>query len=195
MGQKRKPRFKQCRRFGVNLYGNPKALDRKVSERRRGKPSEYSQQLNEKQKVKAYYNIREKQMHRYYEDAFKREGTTSLHLFRSLESRLDNLVLRMHFASTIFQARQMVGHGHILVNGRRVDIPSYQVRPGDTISLKQASRSNEMFKANFQDNAGAAVPYVCVDENQFSGTYERLPERGEIPIDVEDQLVIEFYSR
>ncbi|WP_329885820.1 30S ribosomal protein S4 [Pseudoramibacter faecis] len=195
MGQKRKPRFKQCRRFGVNLYGNPKALDRKVSEQRRGKPSEYSQQLNEKQKVKAYYNIREKQMRRYYEDAFKREGTTSLHLFRSLESRLDNLVLRMHFASTIFQARQMVGHGHILVNGRRVDIPSYQVRPGDTISLKQASRSNEMFKTNFQDNAGAAVPYVCVDENQFSGIYERLPERGEIPIDVEDQLVIEFYSR
>ena len=98
MGQKRKPRFKQCRRFGVNLYGNPKALDRKVSERRRGKPSEYSQQLNEKQKVKAYYNIREKQMRRYYEDAFKREGTTSLHLSVSiLASSFDEMMRLKNF--------------------------------------------------------------------------------------------------
>lgn len=194
MGQKRKPRFKQCRRFGVNLYGNPKALNHTGDSRRRGKPSEYSQQLNEKQKVKAYYNIKEKQMRNYYEKAFKKEGTTSVHLFRALESRLDTIVLRMHFASTIFQARQMVNHGHILVNGKRIDIPSYQLKPGDEISLKEKSRSNDMFKENFTSEL-SVVPYISVDVDHFKGTFDRLPEREEIPIEVDDQLVIEFYSR
>ncbi|HAT56883.1 MAG TPA: 30S ribosomal protein S4, partial [Veillonellaceae bacterium] len=146
MATNRNPRFKACRRFGINIYGHSKALKRQQSDVRQKKQSEYGQQLAEKQKVKAMYNLLERQFYRYYDKARKMEGIAGANLLFLLETRLDNLVYRAGFARSIRQARQMVNHGLITVNGNRVDIPSFPVRPGQVISLKEEYRSNDMFK-------------------------------------------------
>ena len=192
MAKPKKPRFKVARHLGENVYNHPKALKRGVKPRR--KQSEYSKQLLEKQKLKAYYGILEKQMKRYVERAFKAKGNAGDILVSLLECRLDNIVYRLGFGSTLRQARQMVVHGHIQVNGAKVDKPSFQVKPGDRISLKEKSRSIEMFKENFE-SFGLAVDYLEKDIENFTGRLLRLPMRDEIPINVKDSLVIEFYSR
>ncbi len=195
MATRREARFKLCRRFGVNVFGHAKALNRVKKDQRQKKMSEYGTQLLEKQKVKAYYNLLERQFVRYYDKAKKMQGVTGQNMLILLEQRLDNLVYRIGFGNSIRQARQMVNHGHILVNGRRVDIPSYSCKPGDVIELREASRDNEMFKANFQELKSFDLPYIEKDLENFKGTYVRTPQRDELPIEVNETLIVELYSK
>lgn len=191
------PRFKQARRLGLNVSGHPKAMDRAVKGTSRAdkKLSEYGKQLLEKQRLRAYYGVMEKQFVGYVVKAKKSSDQTGHALIKILETRLDNLVYRMGFASSIRQARQMVVHRHFLVNGKKVDIPSYLVQVGDVISLKEKSRSIELFKENFENAFLNSYSYISKDESNFSGTLIKMPEREEIPIEIDDQLVVEFYSR
>ncbi len=152
-------------------------------------------QLMEKQKVKAYYGIMERQFLRYVKAAQKSAEMTGVALLKSLECRLDNLVYRIGFAKSIRQARQMVTHGHILVNGKRVNIPSFGVKVDQVITLREASRKNEMVVKNFQELATFNVPYIDKQMDQFSGKLVRLPEREEIPIDANERLIVEYYSK
>ena len=195
MATRRGPRFKECRRFGLNVYGHPKALKRVKKEQRQKKMSEYGSQLLEKQKLRAYYNLLERQFVRYYDKARKMEGVTGENMLKLLECRLDNLVYRIGFANSIRQARQMVNHGHILVNGKRVDIPSASVAVGSVVSLKEASRSNEMYKKTFTELKTFDVPYIEKDFDNFAGTLTRLPERDELPIEINETLIVELYSK
>lgn len=197
MATRRGPRFKECRRLGVNVCGNPKAMKRADAPafNKRRKVSEYGLQLTEKQKVKAYYGILEKQMVRYYRAAEKTAGKTGDALMQALECRLDNMAYRIGFANSIRLARQQVTHGHILVNGQKINIPSYALKPGDVISLREKSKKNEAFRLNFLEGKGFPVPYVERDFEAFSGTLTRKPMREEIPVEINDQLVVEYYSR
>lgn len=192
MARPRGPRFKVARRFGVNLYNHPKALKRGAKPQK--KQSEYARQLNEKQKLKAYYDMLEKPFKRYVEDAMTSKGNAAEILIQRLECRLDNLVYRLGFANSLRQARQMVGHGHILVNGSKVNIPSYKVGVNSEISLREKSRSIDMFKNNFE-NIDCYLSYLQKDVNSFSGKLIAIPARAEVPIEVTDSLVIEFYSK
>ena len=151
--------------------------------------------MTEKQKLKAYYGVLEKQLHRYYEKAFASQMMTGDALVILLERRLDNAVYRIGFGNSIRLARQLVTHGHILVNGKKVDIPSYQLQVGDVVSLKEKSRKNEQFRSCFLGHPAFNVPYFERNEEEFSGKFTRLPERAEIPVQVNDQLVVEFYSK
>ncbi len=153
------------------------------------------EQLLEKQRLRAYYGVLEKQFLGYVREAKKSQEQTGYALIKILESRLDNLVYRLGFASSIRQARQMVVHGHIRVNGQKVDIPSYRVVPGDKISLRENSRNVELFRENFISSFPNQYAYLEKDENSFSGKFIRFPEREEVPIKIEDQLVVEFYSQ
>lgn len=197
MATRRGPRFKECRRLGVNVCGHPKALDRSNSPAfsKKKKQSEYGLQLIEKQKVKAYYNILEKQLVRYYKAAARKEGNTGDNLLISLERRLDNLVYRMGFANSIRMARQMVSHCHFLVDGKKVNIPSFSVKVGSTIQLVEKARKSDQFKKCFLSDNRSPLSYITRDEENFSGTFAALPTRAEIPVDVKEQLVIEFYSK
>lgn len=191
-----KPRFKESRRLGLNVCGHPKAMKRanKGTSRSDKKLSNYGQQLLEKQRLRAYYGVMEKQFKKYVEEAKKSVELTGPALVKILESRLDNLVYRLGFASSIRQARQMVVHGHILINGKKIDIPSYRVNVGDEISLKVKSRNVELFKENYISSFPNAYPYLEKDEANFTGKLVRLPGREEVPIEIEDQLVVEYYS-
>ena len=195
MATRRDARFKLCRRFGVNVFGHAKALNRVKKDQRPKKMSEYGTQLLEKQKVKAYYNVLERQFVRYYDKAKKMQGVTGENMLFLLEGRLDNMVYRIGFANSIRQARQMVNHGHILVNGRRVDSPSFNCKPGDVIELREASRDNEMFKTNFQELRSFELPYIEKDLEGFKATFTRLPQREELPIEVNETLIVELYSK
>ena len=182
------PRFKQCRRLGLNVCGHPKAMDRAVKGTSRAdkKLSPYGVQLLEKQRLRAYYGVLEKQFANYVKKAEKSKESTC---------RLDNLVYRLGLASSIRQARQMVVHGHILVDGKKVNIPSYGVSIGEVISLREKSRNNTMFKESFQQNVTSQYPYLEKDLENFSGVLTRKPERNEVPIEIDDILVVEYYSR
>lgn len=195
MATRRDPRFKECRRFGLNVYGHPKALKRVKKEQRQKKMSEYGTQLLEKQKLRAYYNLLERQFVRYYDRAKKMEGVTGENMLKLLECRLDNIVYRIGFANSIRQARQMVNHGHILVDGKRCDIPSASVNVGSVVSLKESSRSNEMFKKSFQELKTFDVAYIDKDFDNFAGTLTRMPERDELPIEINETLIVELYSK
>lgn len=195
MATRREARFKLCRRFGVNVIGHSKALKRVKKDQRQKKMSEYGTQLLEKQKVKTYYNLLERQFVRYYDKAKKQSGVTGENMLFLLEARLDNLVYRIGFANSIRQARQMVNHGHVLVNGKRVDIPSYGCKPGDVIELREASRDNEMFKTNFQELRSFNLPYVEKDLENFKGTFTRIPTREELPLEVNETLIVELYNK
>ncbi len=196
MARMRGPRFKKCRRLNLNVCGHPKAMKRAGNGQARDqkKLTAYGQQLLEKQRLRAYYEVMEKQFRRYVERAIKSNETTGDALVKSLECRLDNLVYRLGFANSIRQARQMVNHGHIMVNDKKVDIPSYGVSEGDVLSLREKSRKNGMFSENFE-NSTVVMPYLSKDFDKFSGTLVRRPEREEIPIEIDDYLVVEFYSR
>lgn len=191
------PRFKQSRRLGLNVCGHPKAMNRaeRGSSRADRKLTEYGRQLLEKQRLRAYYGVMEKQFRKYFDKALKDEDITGHALVKRLEVRLDNLAYRMGFASSIRQARQMVVHGHILVNGKKLNIPSYEVKVGDKLSLRDKSRKVEMFADNFNDSFLTSYPYISKNQDDFSGVLSRMPEREEIPIQIEDQLVVEYYSR
>jgi small subunit ribosomal protein S4 len=186
------PRFKVARHLGVNVFNHPKAFKRGVKNHQ--KLSEYGKQLLEKQKLKAYYGVLEKQFKRYVDEALSSKGNSAEILIQNLERRLDNMVYRLGFASTLRQARQMVVHGHILVNGKKVNIPSFRVNVGDVITLREKSRKNETFKNNFQFIA-VSVNYITKNTDSFSGMLIKMPSRDEIPVDVIDSRIIEFYSK
>lgn len=192
-----KPRFKECRRLGLNVYGHPKAMDRATrgTSRSDRKLSNYGEQLLEKQRLRTYYGVLEKQMVRYAKEAKKSNKLFGTALLEILETRLDNLVYRIGFANSIRQARQMVVHGHILVNGNRVNIPSYHPKVGDSITLREKSRSVELFKDNYENAFVINYPYLNKDKNSFTAVLTSLPEREDIPIEINDQLVVEFYSK
>ena len=191
------PRFKQCRRLGLNVCGHPKAMNRatKGTARSDKKLSDYGTQLLEKQRLRAYYGVMEKQFANYFKKASKSKDLTGYALIKLLECRLDNLVYRLGFANSIRQARQMVVHGHILVNGQKIDIPSYQVSVGDEIKLREKSQKNPMFKENFESSILNVLPYISKNEADFSGTLLRYPERNEVPIEINEVLVVEYYSK
>ena len=191
------PRFKQCRRLGLNVCGHPKAMDRagRGTSRADKKLSPYGLQLLEKQRLRAYYGVLEKQFRNYVKKAEKSKESTGVALIQMLECRLDNVVYRLGFANSIRQARQMVVHGHILVNGKKVDIPSFAVQVGDEVSLREKSRTNVMFKENFESGALNEYPYLSKDMDKFSGVLTRLPERQEAPIEIDEILIVEFYSK
>ncbi|EFE29196.2 ribosomal protein S4 [Filifactor alocis ATCC 35896] len=192
LARPRGPRFKVARRFGVNVCAHPKALKRGATQVR--KQSDYGKQLNEKQKLKAYYDMQEKQFANWVEAAMSAKGNAGENLVQRLECRLDNLVYRLGFGSTLRQARQMVVHHHILVNGKRVDRPSYEVKVGDVISLRERSQSIDTFKNNFKESL-CNLSYLQKDENNLSGKLVALPSREEVPIEVTDSLIIEYYSK
>ena len=191
------PRFKQCRRLGLNVCGHPKAMDRagRGTSRADKKLSPYGLQLLEKQRLRAYYGVLEKQFRNYVKKAEKSKESTGVALIQMLECRLDNVVYRLGFANSIRQSRQMVVHGHILVNGKKVDIPSFAVQVGDEVSLREKSRTNVMFKENFESGALNEYPYLSKDMDKFSGVLTRLPERQEVPIEIDEILIVEFYSK
>ena len=191
------PRFKQCRRLGLNVCGHPKAMDRagRGTSRADKKLSPYGLQFLEKQRLRAYYGVLEKQFRNYVKKAEKSKESTGVALIQMLECRLDNVVYRLGFANSIRQARQMVVHGHILVNGKKVDIPSFAVQVGDEVSLREKSRTNVMFKENFESGALNEYPYLSKDMDKFSGVLTRLPERQEVPIEIDEILIVEFYSK
>ena len=191
------PRFKQCRRLGLNVCGHPKAMKRaaKGTARNDKKLSDYGTQLLEKQRLRAYYGVMEKQFANYFVKASKSKELTGHALINLLECRLDNIVYRLGFANSIRQARQMVVHGHILVNCKKVDIPSFNVSVGDEIKLREKSQKNVMFKENFEANILNVLPYLSKNEDNFSGVLERLPQRTEVPIEINEVLVVEYYSK
>ena len=197
MATNRNPRFKTSRRFGLNIYGHAKALKRQPAEARQKKQSEYGMQLTEKQKVKAMYNVLERQFYRYYDKARRMSGVVGTNLLVLLETRFDNLVYRAGFARYIRQARQMVNHGLINVDGKKVDIPSYPVKPGQVISLRENHRANEMFKQSFQEIKSFDLPYIEKSFDNWSVTLTRMPLREELPYkdEVNETYIVELYSK
>ena len=200
------PQCKQCRREGKKLFlkGERCFTDKCAVERRayppgehgrgRIKQSEYLLQLREKQKARRYYQVLEKQFHHYYEVASGQQGITGENLLRLLEMRLDNVVYRLGFGASRRQARQLVRHAHFLVNGRKVDIPSYQVRPNDVISVKPTSKAVETIRAA-TDLTASVAPWLQADHDNLTGKVLRFPERSEISAPVQEQLIVELYSK
>lgn len=197
------PRAKISRRFGVSLFGPSKALERRNFppgqhgvRAGRKKKSEYSVALGEKQKLRFQYGILEKQFRGYYEEAARRRGVTGVILLQLLETRLDNVIYRAGFANTRQAARQIVNHGHILVNGRCVDIPSFQVKPGDVIKVG-AKPSSQQLALRMTDltQASPGVDWLTVDKDKLEAVVSRVPERADIDPIVNEQLIVELYSR
>ena len=202
MSKRINAKYKIARRLGVNLWGRAKAPNTDAGPgqhgARRKKPSDFGIQLQAKQKLKGYYaNITERQFRKIYTEASRRRGDTGENLIQLLERRLDAVVYRLKFAVTPFQARQLVSHGHIRVNGKKVDIPSYVVDEGDTIEVKQSSRELQQVMSA-QASAERSVPdYLSLDEKALKGTFVRSPKFGDVPypVQMEPNLVVEFYSR
>ena len=163
---------------------------------RRGMMKEYGLQLREKQKAKRYYGVLEKQFRKYYVIATKMPGVTGENLLSLLESRLDNVVFRLGLANTRRESRQMVNHGHILVNGKRLDIPSYRVNVGDVITLKEKTQSSDRMKAVVEANSSRVVPkWLDMDKNTLTGKVIALADRDDIDFEVEEHLIVELYSK
>ncbi len=196
MANMKGPRFKQSRRLGLNVCGHPKAMKRASRDNARDgkKLSSYGTQLLEKQRLRAYYGVMEKQFRRYVTKAIKSDQLTGDVLVASLETRFDNMVYRSGFAASIRQARQMVVHGHMLVNGSKVDRPSYAIKVGDVISLREKSKTSGTYKDNFE-SASATFPYISKNLDVLESSLVKVPERSEVPIEIQDHLVVEFYSQ
>ncbi len=162
----------------------------------RQKMTEYGKQLREKQKVRRLYGVLEHQFRRYFEEADRRKGVTGENLLQILECRLDNVVYRMGFAVSRAQARQLVRHGHIMVNGRKVDIPSYQVKAGDTVTVREKSRNIPFIQEALQALESRGGPrWIEVDPKAFQGVVKELPQRDDITIPIEEHLIVELYSK
>lgn len=192
--------YKKARRTGFSLLENGKELARKPygpgahgADRKR-RPSTYGVQLKEKQKVRFMYGLNERQFVKTYKEAGKMQGIHGENLLKLLESRLDNLVYRIGFASTRRAARQLVNHGHITVNGKKVDIPPYRCKPGDVIALKEQSQDHKAAKEALSKVLNR-VEFITYDDKKNSGTYVRLPERSELNPEINESLIIEYYNR
>ncbi len=194
------PAYKKSRRYGFSTLENGKDLAKRAyapgqhGTGRRAKASEYGIQLNEKQKVKFMYGLTEKQFKRLFQKASKMKGVHGENFLRLLEARLDNVVYRMGMAPTRRASRQLVNHGHILVNGSKVDIPSYEVMPGDVISVKEKSLEHPVIKNSIEANTTVA-PFVEFDSKKLTGTFVRYPERSELSAEINEALIVEFYNR
>ena len=195
MAKNMQPVLKRCRTLGIepSVMGVDKKSNRNPNPNRR-KMSEYGMQLNEKQKVKFIYGVLENQFRKYYTMATKRHGITGEMLLQILETRLDNVVFRLGFAGTRREARQMVNHSHITINGKKVNIPSYLVKPGDVIAIKETSVPK--FKENVEANSTRIVPdWLDADKNTLSGRVVALPTREHIDYEVEEHMIVELYSK
>ena len=194
------PAYKKSRRYGFSTLENGKDLAKRPyapgqhGAGRRKKISEYGIQLQEKQKIRLMYGLNEKQYRRLFDRASKLKGVHGENFLKLLESRLDNLVYRMGLSNTRRGARQLVNHGHILVNGNKVDIPSYSCKPGDVISVKENSLDHPAIKASLEAHVTKPA-YVEFDDKKLTGTYLRYPERTELSADINESLVVEFYNR
>ena len=198
MAVNRDPVLKRCRYLGISptVVGVDKSSNRNPGANVRKKVSEYGRQLKEKQKLKFIYGVLEKQFYHYYELATKMEGSAGDNIITLLESRFDNVVYRMGFALTRREARQLVNHGHFLVNGKKVDIPSYRVKAGDVITLKEKSRTNVKFKENLEITESYVVPsWLDVDRENFNATVSRMPLAEDLDYEVETHLIVELYSK
>ena len=197
MAKNMQPVLKRCRTLGIepSVMGVDKKSNRNPNPNRR-KMSEYGMQLNEKQKVKFIYGVLEKPFRKYYVMATKKHGITGEELLSILETRLDNVVFRLGLANTRREARQIVNHGHILVNGKKVDIPSYIVKTGDTVALREKSKASQRMKDIAEANASRAVPkWLDMDKNAQAGKVIALPTREDIDYEVEEHLIVELYSK
>jgi small subunit ribosomal protein S4 len=195
------PKHRICRRVGAPLCGRPNCPAEKrpyppgQHGRGRKRISEYQTRLLEKQKLRGIYRVNEKQMRRYYERATRKTGVTGEELLRQLETRLDTICLRLGLALTTSQARQLVSHGHVLVDGRRIDVPSAQVRPGAVITLSDKAK-NFVYVREALEITPEPPTYLYRNKDEVSGTLTRIPERDEIPLPVpiEERMIVEFYS-
>lgn len=212
MARYRGPVCKLCRREGEKLFlkgarcytpkcaferrGYPPGIHGRSAQFRRRRESDYNRQLRAKQKARRVYGVLERQFRRYYQDSLKRRGLTGLNLLQILESRLDNVVYRLGFAESRAQARLLVTHGHFSVNGRRTDIPSMNLTPGDVVEVRDGSRRRTYFKELPEVAETKNVPsWLGRDIKQLSGSLIRLPERAEIDGNLQEQLIVEYYSR
>lgn len=199
MAKNTQPVLKRCRTLGVSpaAMGYSKQSNRNPGGKRRTKKSEYGTQLTEKQKVKFVYGIMEKQFRMYYEKAARMQGKTGENLLTLIERRLDNVVYRLGFAQTRREARQLTTHGHFTVNGQRVDIPSYLVKPGDVIEVREKSRASVKFKRLLGEDAPVVnLPkWLTRDKNTLQGTVAAMPARDDIDFPVEEHLIVELYSK
>jgi len=206
MATTRGPKARMMRRFQEVMFRAPKyhgIVEKRPNppgqhnpRSRRGKKSEFGKRLEEKQKLRFRYNILEKQMRRYVKRAFNSKGVSGHVLLQLLESRLDNAVYRLGFATTVWSARQLVNHGHVLVNGKKVDIPSYELKVGDVLTLKEKMRTNHQITEALNYCPISMVPgYYQVDRENFSGTFASMPNREEIPEKIDEQLIVEYYSK
>ena len=194
------PAYKKARRVGFSIGETGKELARRPHRPgqhgadRRGKLSDYGTQLKEKQKVRFMYGLNERQFRKTFEEAAKMKGIQGTNFLRLLESRLDNLVYRIGFATTRRGARQLVNHGHVTVNGKKVDIPSYRCKPGDVISLKEDDKNLKVVNEALE-KVNKRVEFITYDEGKKEATYVRMPERNELNADINESLIVEFYSR
>ena len=194
------PSYKQARRVGFSISETGKELAKhpygpgQHGQARKGKLSDYGTQLKEKQKVRFMYGVNERQFKKTFKEAGKMSGIHGTNFLRLLESRLDNLVYRIGFASTRRGARQLVNHGHVTVNGKKVDIPSYRVKPGDVISLKEDHKNLKVVTEALA-KVSKRVEFINYNEGKMEATYVRLPERNELNADINESLIVEFYNK
>ena len=195
MARNRQPILKKCRALGIEpvILGVNKSSKRGPRANANKKPTEYAVQLREKQKAKFIYNVMEKQFRKIYEEAARKMGVTGLTLIEYLERRLENVVYRLGFAETRRQARQVVSHGHITVNGRRVDIPSYRVKVGDVVSVMENSKNIAVIKEAVEESRVPA--WMELDKTAFTGKVLQNPTKDDLDFDLDEALIVEFYSR
>ena len=192
--------YRKSRRLGFSVLENGKELSKRAyapgqhGNKKGKKLSNYGTQLQEKQKVRFMYGLSEKQFKKTFDEAGKLKGVHGEDFLKLLESRLDNIVYRIGFANTRKAARQLVNHGHILVNGKKVNIPSYRVKPGDVVSIKESDRELAVVKASLEALLNR-VEFITYDESKMAGTYVRYPERSELNADINESLIVEFYNR
>ncbi|WP_185857754.1 30S ribosomal protein S4 [Blattabacterium cuenoti] len=196
------PKTKISRRFGECIYGEDKYFHRRKypsgqhgSNRRRGKRSEYFIQLIEKQKARYTYGILERQFESLFFEAARKKGITGELLLQACESRLDNIVFRLKFAPSRSSARQIVSHRHIIVNNQVVNIPSFRLKPGDQIGIKERSKKHPLILDSMQKKTGPLVEWLILDEQNMFGVFRTMPKRMQIPENIKEQLIVEFYSK
>ena len=194
------PSYKKARRVGFSVSETGRELSRRPygpgqhGQDRKGKSSDYGTQLKEKQKVRFMYGLNERQFRKTFEEAAKLQGIHGTNFLRLLESRLDNLAYRIGFASTRRGARQLVNHGHVTVNGKKVDIPSYRCKPGDVISLKEDDKNLKVVTESLA-KVSKRVEFLTYDEGKMEATYVRYPQRSELNAEINEALIVEYYSR